>query len=706
MTVHSNDSGVCLVMNAVSTRPSTSPTSAQTPLHQQQQQQALQTQPTNLSTSASNTTSHNASHHTSASSLTLNATAVAAAAAAAAAAAVVAAVPSSTASLTTPSVANAMAVTSTVPPGARSISPATPYSTSSSVLSSTGPGSAAAGPQPPQAPTSVLPGPLAPGSTGAAPPPPLPGAPGSAGPGSGNRCCDTGRTIYTDPVSGQTICSCQYDILNYQRLAAAGGLVAGPGGVPMGVYPEGMSAYLSGMGAEQPPFYANPGGLDLKENLVAGGAPWPYPSVYHPYDAAFGYPFNSYGMDLNGARRKNATRETTSTLKAWLNEHKKNPYPTKGEKIMLAIITKMTLTQVSTWFANARRRLKKENKMTWEPRNRVDDDDCNLDDDDHKSTDDNDVLDAKDSGLGSNEDKDHRMPGEGNNSEWSGSRPGSPNGSPDLYDRPGMMPGGGHPLFHPAALHHFRPPTGSPPDIAAYHHHQQLIQQHQQAQQNALHATAAGAASTTASLAAKPRIWSLADMASKDASNKEGGNKDSPPGSDLPPTHPAFYGHPGQHPSPGKILSPLAARIPNYSPYVRPDLYRGFYGPAAAAAAHLGAPSQEFLEHQRTFGASLAAHNGLGMNPLLWKAAVTGAGGPHFNPLSLTTGHPHNPAHQVPPSGASPSGSSTTSSMGCDVVQTPPSSQPSSHHNIGPISHNSNSSSSSSNSDKLSPGKP
>ena len=97
-------------------------------------------------------------------------------------------------------------------------------------------------------------------------------------------------------------------------------------------------------------------------------------------------------MDLNGARRKNATRETTSTLKAWLNEHKKNPYPTKGEKIMLAIITKMTLTQVSTWFANARRRLKKENKMTWEPRNRVEDDDVNLDDDDHKSNDEKDML--------------------------------------------------------------------------------------------------------------------------------------------------------------------------------------------------------------------------------------------------------------------------------------------------------------------------
>ena len=66
---------------------------------------------------------------------------------------------------------------------------------------------------------------------------------------------------------------------------------------------------------------------------------------------------------------------------------------------MLAIITKMTLTQVkfknsqddttliigrftdfifmkfqvSTWFANARRRLKKENKMTWVPKNRATD---------------------------------------------------------------------------------------------------------------------------------------------------------------------------------------------------------------------------------------------------------------------------------------------------------------------------------------------
>ncbi|XP_041077406.1 iroquois-class homeodomain protein IRX-6a [Polyodon spathula] len=115
-------------------------------------------------------------------------------------------------------------------------------------------------------------------------------------------------------------------------------------------------------------------------------------AAYYPYDHSLGqYQYDRYStIDFNGsARRKNATRETTSTLKTWLYEHKKNPYPTKGEKIMLAIITKMTLTQVSTWFANARRRLKKENKMTWSPKNKPGDerkddlekedrDDCNL----------------------------------------------------------------------------------------------------------------------------------------------------------------------------------------------------------------------------------------------------------------------------------------------------------------------------------------
>ena len=43
--------------------------------------------------------------------------------------------------------------------------------------------------------------------------------------------------------------------------------------------------------------------------------------------------------------------------------------------------------QVSTWFANARRRLKKDNKMTWTPRGSNDDDSSDCDDDNEKKDD-------------------------------------------------------------------------------------------------------------------------------------------------------------------------------------------------------------------------------------------------------------------------------------------------------------------------------
>uniref|UniRef100_A0A1A8FJU6 Iroquois homeobox protein 6a n=1 Tax=Nothobranchius korthausae TaxID=1143690 RepID=A0A1A8FJU6_9TELE len=125
---------------------------------------------------------------------------------------------------------------------------------------------------------------------------------------------------------------------------------------------------------------------------------------YHPYAAPLGtYPYG------DPAYRKNATRDATATLKAWLNEHRKNPYPTKGEKIMLAIITKMTLTQVSTWFANARRRLKKENKMTWSPKNKANDDrkdDLNKDNQDCVTKDSSDCKEEKDLHLSELEDMD------------------------------------------------------------------------------------------------------------------------------------------------------------------------------------------------------------------------------------------------------------------------------------------------------------
>ncbi|KAH3778562.1 homeobox protein araucan-like [Dreissena polymorpha] len=201
-------------------------------------------------------------------------------------------------------------------------------------------------------------------------------------------CCENGRPIITDPHTGQSVCSCQYGsglLSAYSRVPGLGDSM-----YTSSHYPS--QGYMP-LNTDSSAFYSplNPAHYESLKDASAGD-PWrglPQPPACYPYDPTMTpYPYtNTYGgMDLNGAaRRKNATRETTNTLKAWLYEHRKNPYPTKGEKIMLAIITKMTLTQVSTWFANARRRLKKENKMTWSPRNRCGDDE---DDDAEKNDDD------------------------------------------------------------------------------------------------------------------------------------------------------------------------------------------------------------------------------------------------------------------------------------------------------------------------------
>ncbi|XP_076016063.1 iroquois-class homeodomain protein IRX-4b [Genypterus blacodes] len=159
-----------------------------------------------------------------------------------------------------------------------------------------------------------------------------------------------------------------------------------PTGTGIGVYGGPYSnsqGYYSACSSDAAALYSR-GPLDPKDGASSVHMGTSQASAYYPYEYTFGqYPYDRYGYSCSdgASRRKNATRETTSTLKAWLQEHQKNPYPTKGEKIMLAIITRMTLTQVSTWFANARRRLKKENKVTWSPRACKSSDDRGCDDD-------------------------------------------------------------------------------------------------------------------------------------------------------------------------------------------------------------------------------------------------------------------------------------------------------------------------------------
>lgn len=142
-----------------------------------------------------------------------------------------------------------------------------------------------------------------------------------------------------------------------------------------------------------------------------------------------------------------------------------------------------------------------------------------------------------------------------------------------------------HHLLHPATFQHFR--TSVPPSTDGNHN-------------------------TTQNTNSKPRIWSLADMASKE------GGKDSD-------SHPPSNIH-GQNSSPGKVVSPIAARTLHqlHHPYMRPDLYRNFYGNPHDVAV--------LESYQRQLNASLAA-NGLSNN-LLSKAP--------FAPLSLAMTNSNN----------------------------------------------------------------
>ncbi|XP_042653770.1 iroquois-class homeodomain protein IRX-6 isoform X2 [Tyto alba] len=105
--------------------------------------------------------------------------------------------------------------------------------------------------------------------------------------------------------------------------------------------------YAAGQGyGNYLPYSAEPAALytalnpqyEIKEGAGTLHSGIAQPAAYYSYDHSLGqYQYDRYGtVDFSGsARRKNATRETTSTLKTWL------------------------------------RRLKKENKMTWSPKNKA-----------------------------------------------------------------------------------------------------------------------------------------------------------------------------------------------------------------------------------------------------------------------------------------------------------------------------------------------
>ncbi|CAF4766268.1 unnamed protein product [Rotaria sp. Silwood1] len=76
-------------------------------------------------------------------------------------------------------------------------------------------------------------------------------------------------------------------------------------------------------------------------------------STQHSNDDKLSTLFNTTGREKN----------STGPLKQWLFEHQHNPYPNEIDKQELMEKTKMSLSQITVWFTNARVKMRKENKL-------------------------------------------------------------------------------------------------------------------------------------------------------------------------------------------------------------------------------------------------------------------------------------------------------------------------------------------------------
>ncbi|XP_062541540.1 homeobox protein caupolican-like [Armigeres subalbatus] len=111
-------------------------------------------------------------------------------------------------------------------------------------------------------------------------------------------CCENGRPIMTDPVSGQTVCSCQYDSARL-ALSSYSRIPTGSVGVYGTPYPSTEQNPYPSIGVDSSAFYSplsNPYALkesgptsDMTAWTSAGLQPT---TGYYPYDptlAAYGY---------------------------------------------------------------------------------------------------------------------------------------------------------------------------------------------------------------------------------------------------------------------------------------------------------------------------------------------------------------------------------------------------------------------------------
>ncbi|MCJ1253026.1 hypothetical protein MMC24_000833 [Lignoscripta atroalba] len=102
---------------------------------------------------------------------------------------------------------------------------------------------------------------------------------------------------------------------------------------------------------------------------VAQSGAYSYPSGQHatrsPYEEgndSAQYPLNfeavgDFGEATHRRRPgRNLPKHVTDILRTWFSDHIAHPYPTEDEKQMLMGRTGLTISQISNWFINARRR--------------------------------------------------------------------------------------------------------------------------------------------------------------------------------------------------------------------------------------------------------------------------------------------------------------------------------------------------------------
>lgn len=58
-------------------------------------------------------------------------------------------------------------------------------------------------------------------------------------------------------------------------------------------------------------------------------------------------------------------KQRTQPLRDWIVTHRSHPYPTRDEKLALAMLTHMRVDQVTMWFANTRRQIRRIGMKAW-----------------------------------------------------------------------------------------------------------------------------------------------------------------------------------------------------------------------------------------------------------------------------------------------------------------------------------------------------